>query len=125
MVALLGAFLASASAQEEMDLIARYKQQIRANQRNSLPHFRLAEIYFQQRQFQDAGNEFREALNGDLQPRWLEVWAHVNLGKLFDFIGQRERAINEYRQALRTKDNTRGALDEAELYLSIPYPRSQ
>jgi hypothetical protein len=45
----------------------------------------------------------------------------VNLGKIFDFTHQRDRALNEYRQALRTKDNTRGALDEAKRYIEAPY----
>jgi hypothetical protein len=66
-------------------------------------------------------NEFREALNGDLQPKWTEVWAHINLGKIFDINNQRDRALNEYRLALRTKDNTRGALDEAAKYTKEPY----
>jgi len=59
-----------------------------------------------------AANEFREAANGDLQPKWIEVWSHINLGKIFDLTGQRDRALNEYRQAIRTKDDTRGALEE-------------
>jgi hypothetical protein len=29
--------------------------------------------------------------------------------------------LNEYRQALRMKDNTRGAQDEASKYLQSPY----
>jgi hypothetical protein len=62
-------------------------------------------------------------LNGDLQPRWIEVWAHVNLGKIFDITGQRHRAINEYHLAQRTKDSTRGAQDEVEIYLEFPYPQ--
>ncbi len=57
---------------------------------------------------QSAANEFREALNGDLEPKWTEVWAHINLGKIFDITGQRERAVNEYKLAIRTKDNTQG-----------------
>jgi hypothetical protein len=60
-----------------------------------------------------------------LQPQWIEVWSHVNLGKIFDLTQQRKRAINEYHQAQRTKDNTRGALDEAEIYLQLPYPRGK
>ena len=46
-------------------------------------------------------------------PKWTEVWAHIYLGKIFDISDQRDRALNEYRQALRTKDNTQGALEEA------------
>jgi tetratricopeptide (TPR) repeat protein len=115
-------WLVSALGQDPPDLVANYEADLRTNRTSSITHFRLAEIYYQRHEYQAAGNEFREALNGDLQPRWIEVWAHVNLGKIFDMTGQRERAINEYHQAQRTKDNTRGALDEAELYLSIPYP---
>jgi len=42
-----------------------------------------------------AVNEFRAALDGDLQPSWIKVWSHVNMGKIFDTTGQRERALNE------------------------------
>ena len=115
-------WVVSAFGQNEANLVAKYKKEISVNLRSSITHFRLAEIYFHQRDYQSAANEFREALNGDLQPDWVEVWARVSLGKIFDITGQRERAMNEYRQAQRIKDNTRGALDEAELYLVIPYP---
>ncbi len=71
--------------------------------------------------YQSAANEFREVLIGDLEPKWTEVWAHINLGKIYDVTGQRERALNEYRQAIRTLDNTRGALDEAIKYTEAPY----
>ena len=112
-----------AVGQDQTDLWAKYERNIKANPRSSITHFRTAELYFQQHNYQSAANEFREALNGDLQPQWIEVWSHVNLGKIFDITAQRVRAINEYHQAQRTKDNTRGALDEAEIYLAVPYPR--
>ena len=83
----------------------------------------MGEIYFQQGNFQSAGNAFRAALNGDLQPRWVEVWSRINLGKIADILGQRNRAVNEYTQAQRTNDNTRGAMEEAAIYLQFPYPR--
>jgi hypothetical protein len=40
---------------------------------------------------------------------------------IFDLTGQRERATNEYRQALQTNDNTQNALDVARQYLQKPY----
>ena len=122
-IAVLCCLGAIALGQDETDLSAKYAKDIQANPHSSIPHFRIAELYFQQHNYQSAANEFREALNNDLQPRWIEVWAHINLGKIFDITRQRDRAINEYHQAQRTKDNTRGALDEAEIYLTIPYPR--
>ena len=63
------------------------------------------------------------ALNGDLDPKWTEVWTHINLGKIFDITDQRERAVNEYNQAIRTKDNTQGAQEEAAKYLKQPYQK--
>ena len=47
--------------------------------------------------YQSAANEFREALSGDLQPPWIEVWAHVDLGEIYELTGQRDRAVNEYK----------------------------
>ena len=44
---------------------------------------------------------------------------------IFDLTGQRERATNEYRQALQTNDNTQNALDTARKYLQSPYQPNQ
>jgi hypothetical protein len=68
-------------------------------------------------------NAFREALVLDLQPGWIEGWSHLNLGKIFDATGQRQRAVNEYNQVRRVNDNTRGAVEEATIYLQFPYPQ--
>ena len=68
-------------------------------------------------------NAYREAINGDGDPRWTEVWSRIQLGKIFDITGQRERAVNEYRQGLQTNDNTFGALEEARRYLQKAYER--
>jgi len=46
--------------------------------------------------------------------------SHLQLGKIFDVTGQRDRAVNEYRQALQTNDNTQGALDECRRYMQNP-----
>ena len=103
--------------------LEEYQKALDINRLSSLAHYRVAEIFFTLRNYQSAANAFREALNGDLEPPWTEVWSHVNLGKIFDATGQRERAINEYQQALRTKDDTQGALQEANKYLQQPYER--
>jgi tetratricopeptide (TPR) repeat protein len=96
---------------------------LKTNRTSSLIHFRIAEFFFADKNFQSSANEFREALNADLQPKWVEVWAHINLGKIFDTTGQRDRALNEYRLAKRTGDNTRGAQDEAAKYSQEPYKK--
>jgi Peptidase family M1 domain len=105
--------------------LQEYQKALTTNRNSSLAHYRIAEVFFLQNNYQSAANEFREALNGDLQPKWTEVWAHINLGKIFDITGQRERAVNEYNLAVRTKDNTQGAQAEAEKYLKQAYERQR
>jgi len=105
------------------EALQEYQKALDVNRNGSLAHYRIAEVFFQQGNFQSAANEFRESLNGDQDPKWTEVWSHINLGKIFDITGQRERAVNEYQQAIRTKDNTQSALDEANKYLQSPYQR--
>ena len=78
-----------------------------------------------QKNYQSAANSFRDALRGDDDPKWTEVWCHINLGKIFDITGQRERAVNEYRQAVQTNDNTQGAINEARALLQKPYQPAQ
>jgi len=113
---------------EQGDLAAalqEFQKSLDANKHSSLAHYRIAEVFFLQKNYQAAANAYRESLNGDGEPRWTEVWSHIQLGKIFDITGQRERATNEYRQALQTNDNTQGAMEEARKYLSAPYQRRE
>ncbi len=105
--------------------LTEFKKALDSNPNSSLAHYRVAEVFFLQRNYQAAANAYRESLNGDGDPRWTEVWSHIQLGKIFDITGQRERATNEYRQALQTNDNTQGALDEARRYLQKAYEQQQ
>ena len=114
-----------AEVSEFGEALKEYQKALETSRNSSLAHYRIAEVFFLQNNYQSAANEFREALNGDLDPKWTEVWAHINLGKIFDITGQRERAVNEYNLAIRTKDNTQGAQEEAAKYLKTPYERQK
>ncbi len=105
--------------------LLEFNKALDVNQNSSLAHYRIAEVFFLQRNYQAAANAYRDSLNGDGEPRWTEVWSHIQLGKIFDVTGQRERATNEYRQALQTNDNTQGALDEARRYLQKAFERQK
>lgn len=107
------------------DALKEYQKALEVTHGSSLAHYRVAEIFFLQNNYQSAANEFREALNGDLDPKWTEVWAHIKLGNIFDVSGQRDRAVNEYNLAIRTRDNTQGAQEEAAKYLKAPYERKR
>jgi tetratricopeptide (TPR) repeat protein len=114
-----------AEVSEFGDALKEYQKALETNRTGSLAHYRIAETFFLQSNYQAAANEFREALNGDLQPKWTEVWSLIHLGMIYDITGQRERALNEYKQAERTKDNTQGALEEAAKYIKAPYERQK
>jgi tetratricopeptide (TPR) repeat protein len=101
--------------------IAEYQKALDTDRGSSLANYRLAEVFMMQRNYQSAANSFRDALRGDDDPKWTEVWSHVNLGKIFDITGQRERAVNEYRLAIQTHDNTQGAINEARLLMQHPF----
>jgi Peptidase family M1 domain len=101
--------------------LKEFQKALDINRNSSLAHYRIAEVFFLQHNYQSAANAYRESLNGDGEPRWTEVWSHIQLGKIFDLTGQRERATNEYRQALQTNDNTQNALEEARRYLQNAY----
>jgi tetratricopeptide (TPR) repeat protein len=103
--------------------LTQLQQALSFNKNSSLAHYRIAEVFFQQRNYQAAANEYRASREGDGEPKWTEVWSSIQLGKIFDTTGQRNRAVNEYRRALETNDNFQGALDEARKYLATPYQR--
>jgi aminopeptidase N len=125
-VKLRASVLRGQALQQQGDLSAaltEFNKALDLNKNSSLAHYRVAEVFFLQRNYQSSANAYREAINGDGDPRWTEVWSRIQLGKIFDITGQRERAVNEYRQALQTNDNTFGALEEARKHLQKAYER--
>ena len=125
-VKLRAAILRGQALQQQGDLSAalnEFNKALDLNKNSSLAHYRIAEVFFFQRNYQASANAYRDAINGDGEPRWTEVWSRIQLGKIFDITGQRERAINEYRQATQTNDNTFNALEEARKYLQKAYER--
>ena len=103
--------------------LAEYQKVFEANPQSSLASYRIGEVLFTQRNYQASVNAYRDALRGDDEPRWTVVWSHIQIGKIFDLTGQRDRAVNEYRLAVQTNDNTQGAVNEARQDLQKPYQR--
>ena len=105
--------------------LVEYQKALDANRNSSLAAYRIGEIFLTQHNYQSAANSFRDSLRGDNDPRWTEVWSHVELGRIFDCTKQRERAVNEYRLATQTNDNTQGAVNEARNLMTHPYTCSR
>jgi aminopeptidase N len=108
-----------------VESIRAYESALKLDPHRSLAHFRLAEVFYEQFNLQSAANSFRDALNGDRDPKWIEVWCYIYLGKIYDILGQRQRAMAEYTKAINTKDDTNGAQAEANKWLAAPFTRER
>jgi aminopeptidase N len=105
------------------DAVAQYQRALSIQPNRPLANFRMGEAFFYQKNYQAAANSFRESLQTVPEPseKWTECWSHVYLGEIFDLLGQRERAVNEYSKAKQTNDNTGGCQGRAEQLLKKPY----
>jgi aminopeptidase N len=105
------------------DAIQQYQKALSIQPGRPLANFRMGEAFFYQKNYQAAANAFRESLQSVPEPaeKWTEVWGHLYLGMIFDMLGQRERAVNEYSKAKQTNDNTGGAQETADRYLKKPF----
>jgi Peptidase family M1 domain len=105
------------------DAVQQYQRALSIQPNRSLANFRMGEAFFYQKNYQASANAFREALQTVPEPseKWTEVWSHIYLGKIFDLLGQRERALNEYNKARQTNDNTGSAQDVVEALIKKPY----
>jgi aminopeptidase N len=105
------------------DAVGQYQRALSIQPGRPLANFRMGEAFFNQKNYQAAANAFREALQTvpDASEKWTEVWSHIYLGEIFDVLGQRERAVNEYSKAKQTNDDTSGAQGTAERYIKKPY----
>jgi aminopeptidase N len=105
------------------DAVQQYQRALSIQPSRSLANFRMGEAFFYQKNYQASANAFREALATVPEPseKWTEVWSHLYLGKVFDILGQRERALNEYNKARQTNDNTGGAQEVVEALIKKPY----
>jgi aminopeptidase N len=101
------------------DAVAQYQRALSIQPARPLANFRMGEAFFYQKNYQAAANAFREALQTVPEPaeKWTEVWSHIYLGKIFDMLGQRERAVNEYSKAKQTNDDTGGAQQVADGFI--------
>jgi tetratricopeptide (TPR) repeat protein len=105
------------------DAVAQYQKALSIQPGRPLANFRMGEAFFYQKNYQASANAFRETLQNVPEPseKWTEAWSHIYLGEIFDLLGQRERAVNEYSKAKQTNDNTGGAQARAEQLIKKPY----
>ncbi len=94
---------------------------LKSTPRSSLEMYCIAEVLFEKHAYQASVNSYRDSLAGDGNPVWTKAWSLIQIGKIFDVTGQRERAIAQYHLAVQTGDNTDGAINQARELLEHPF----
>ncbi len=108
---------------EFVPALREYEKGKAIDPRSSLAHFRLGQTFFQQHSFTNAANSFRDALNGDLKPVWVEAYTQLHLGKIYDILGERQRAQAEYTKVLNSGVTYMAIDEEAQKLMTEPYSR--
>ncbi|HLJ45231.1 MAG TPA: TonB family protein [Bryobacteraceae bacterium] len=84
---------------------------------DSTEHFNNGRTLFDQRNFQGAAREFRDALTAHLEAPW-DLWAHLYLGSIFEITNQHDRALKEFQLA---NDSSVGIYRASDLF-PVPPP---
>jgi hypothetical protein len=83
-------------------------------------HYVLARVNLLQRQPGAAIGDFQEVLDTSKNPRTL-AWSHIYLGRLYDVIPDREKAVAEYQAALVVRDAQPDTKAAAEQGIKHPF----
>lgn len=103
----------------------QFRAALKLNPRSSWAWYNIGLLYMEQRNWQKARDAFTEALGGDLEPSWLEVWSYIKRGNAWDAEDNRERAVAEYNKAKESGNNYNGAQQAVEKYLGQPYKKER
>ncbi len=83
-------------------------------------HYVLARINLMQRQPGAAIGDFQAVLDTSKDPRTL-AWSHIYLGRLYDVVPDREKAVAEYQAALTVRDAQPDTKTAAEQGIKQPF----
>ncbi|MDQ3917746.1 MAG: tetratricopeptide repeat protein [Acidobacteriota bacterium] len=97
------------------------EEALKLDKSNSWVYYNLGLIFLEQRNYQQALDNFDAALHGDGKPTWIETWAHIKRGNAYDAMGDRARAVNEYKQAVDAGSDFDNAQKAAQEYLKTPF----
>ena len=103
----------------------QFRGALKLNPRSSWAWYNIGLLYMEQRNWQKARDAFTEAVNGNLEPSWIEVWSYIKRGNAWDAEDNRDRAVAEYNKAKETGGNYNGAQQAIEKYLGQPYKKER
>src|SRR5205809_2385475 len=95
---------------------------LKLDRNNAWVYYNLGLIYFEQKNWQLAIDNFEAAINSvSGKPDWIDTWAHIKEGNAYDAKGDRAKAVNEYNKALQTGSNYDNAQAVAKKFIATPY----
>jgi aminopeptidase N len=99
----------------------QFEAALKLDRSNSWVYYNLGLLFLEQRNWQQALDNFDASLIGNLKPSWIEVWAHIKRGNAYDAKGERTRAVSEYNKAVQSGINYDNAQAIAKKFLASPY----
>lgn len=99
----------------------QFEAALKLDRSNSWVYYNLGLLYLEQRNWNLAIDNFQAALNGNMKPAWIAVWAHIRAGNAYDARGDRARAVSEYKKAVQLGDNYDNAQKTAQRYIATPF----
>jgi len=99
----------------------QFEAALKLDRSNSWVYYNLGLLFFEQRNWQQALDNFDASLLGTLKPSWIEVWAHIKRGNAYDAKGDRNKAVYEYQKAVQSGIDYDNAQAIAKKYLATPF----
>jgi aminopeptidase N len=99
----------------------QFEAALKLDRSNSWVYYNLGLLFLEQRNWQQALDNFEASLHGTLKPSWIEVWARIKRGNAYDAKGERQRAVLEYQKAVQSGIDYDNAQAVAKKYLATPY----
>ncbi len=90
------------------------------NSDHARAYYMQARIDLMERQPDEAIDNFEQALKTSKDPRTL-AWSHIYLGRLYDVVPDRQKAVAEYKAALTVRDGQPDTKAAAEKGLKEPF----
>ncbi len=95
---------------------------LKLDRNNAWIYYNLGLIYFEQKNWQMALDQFQAALDAaSSKPAWIDTWARIKRGNAYDAKGDRAKAVNEYQKAVQAGSDYDNAQALAKKYIATPY----
>jgi tetratricopeptide (TPR) repeat protein len=99
----------------------QFEAALKLDRSNAWIYYHLGLLFLEQRNYDLAIDNFKAAINGNLNPAWLHVWAEIKMGNAYDAKGDRTRAMAAYKRAETLGDNYDNAQEAIKRYMATPY----